>query len=443
MTRLPTTPDTAFITATEMLARSSAGALSAEDCARACLARVAARDPQVRAWVHLDPEQVILRARELDDAGLAGRIGPLHGLPVGVKDIILTHDMPTQYNSPLYRGFSPGIDAACVSLLRSAGALVFGKTDTVEFGATGRVAQTCNPHRLTHTPGGSSSGSAAAVADFHVPLALGTQTGGSIIRPASFCGIYGMKPTWNLVSREGAKMFSASLDTVGWFARSAADLGLLLDVFDPDPETAPRLPFELAGASIAVCRSPAWPLAEDATRHGLDVAVARLREAGAHVVDLDLPPAFEALAALHHLIMRAEGRSAFLADYRLHGDAMHQSFRDQVDNVDGFSRAQLCAAYDAAAGCRAVFDAMAGAYDAVLTPSTPGEAPAGLATTGSFAFNALWSVLQVPCVNVPGCVGPSGLPVGLTLTGPRFSDHRVLAVAAALGPLLQIENSIP
>lgn len=233
-------------------------------------------------------------------------------------------------------------------------------------------------------------------------------------------------------------MFSASLDTIGWFARSAADLGLLLALFDPEP--VPTQPFTLAGARIAVCRSPAWPLADEATHQALSAAVDLIRDAGAQVFELELPPPFETLAALHNVIMRAEGRSAFLAEYRLHGNALHESFRGQVGNADGFSRAQLCQSYDTAAGCRAAFDALAAAYDAVLTPSAPGEAPVGLAATGSFAFNAIWSLLQVPCINVPGFVGTSGLPVGLTLTGPRFSDHRVLAVAVALGALFGAES---
>ena len=383
------------------------------------------------------------RARDLDDAHANGCVGTLQGVPVGIKDVILTLDMPTQYNSPQYRGFHPGLDAACVSLLRSAGALVFGKTETVEFGATGAVAPTRNPNRPTHTPGGSSSGSAAAVADGHVPLALGTQTGGSIVRPASYCGVYGMKPTWNLVSREGAKMFSVSLDTIGWFARSAADLGLLLDVFDPDAPTAPAAtPFDLSTARVAVCRSPAWPQADEATRQAMTNATDLLHAAGAQLVDLELPAPFETLGLLQDVVMRAEGRSAFLAEYRAHGSALHESFRGQVENVAGFTRAQLCSAYDIAAACRARFDDIASAYDAVLTPSTVGEAPVGLAATGSLAFNAMWSLLHVPCINVPGLVGPGGLPVGLTLTGPRFSDRTLLGVAAALGALFATSSTV-
>ena len=434
-----TTPLPAFdaitsATATALLPRLRSGELSAQSCTQASLARIAARDADVHAWAYLDPEQALTRAAELDDARAAGLVGALHGLPIGLKDVLLTCDMPTQYNSPLYRGFSAGVDAACVSVLRSAGALLLGKTDTVEFGATGRVARTGNPLRLTHTPGGSSSGSAAAVADFHVPLAIGTQTGGSIVRPASFCGIYGMKPTWNLVSREGARMFSASLDTIGWFARSAADLALLLDVFDTEANADPA-PLRIESARIAVCRSPAWHAAEAATRDALDSAVEAIRAAGGTVVHLELPAVFSRLGELHDIIMRSEGRSAFLAEYRLHGAALHESFRGQVENTADYSRVQLREAYDVAARCRAEFDAIAADFDAVLTPSTTGEAPFGLATTGSFAFNAIWSVLHTPCINVPGFLGPSGLLVGLTLAGPRFADRRVLAAAAALGPL--------
>jgi len=441
MTKPPTLSDlsTAAIattTATGLLPRLRSGQLSAQACAQASLARIAARDADVHAWAYLDPEQVMARAGELDDARAAGLVGALHGLPIGLKDVLLTCDMPTQYNSPLYRGFNAGVDAACVSLLRSAGALLLGKTDTVEFGATGRVARTANPLRLKHTPGGSSSGSAAAVADFHVPLAIGTQTGGSIVRPASFCGIYGMKPTWNLVSREGARMFSASLDTIGWFARSAADLALLLDVFEPEPVSgATALPIN--SARIAACRSPAWPQAEAATRDAFELAIEAIRAEGGTVVELELPAGFARLGELHDVIMRSEGRSAFLAEYRLHGKALHESFRGQVENAAGHTRAQLLEAYDVAARCRAEFDAIADDFDAVLTPSTTGEAPIGLAATGSFAFNAIWSVLHAPCINVPGFLGPGGLPVGLTLAGPRFADRRVLRAAAALGPLFE------
>lgn len=417
------------MSASELQPLLASGRLSSHQVARACLERVRERDEDVRAWSHVDPDAVLAQARALDERS---HRGPLHGIPVGIKDVLLTCDMPTQYNSPICQGYHPRIDAAAVATLRAAGALIFGKTDTVEFGANGRSAATCNPHDLTRTPGGSSSGSAAAVADFHVPLTLGTQTGGSIIRPASYCGVYGFKPSWGMVSREGAKMFSATFDTVGWFARCAADLSLLHGVFDTeqDDDTAP---FILAGARIALCASPVWEHADADTRAAWEEARHRLRAAGAVVTELALPAEFSALPAAHTVILRSEARASFLAEYRGHFAQLHENFRAQVENAQGFTRRQLCDAYDAAAACRSQFDRIAGQFDAVLTPSTVGCAPVGLSHTGPATFNAMWSLLHVPIVNVPGLHGAAGLPIGLCVTGPRFADRRVLAAASAIG----------
>lgn len=433
-------PPIAALTAAGALAQMRAGTLRAEELVAACLHRIGERDGDVRAWVTLQPEAALAQARAADAQRAAGLpLGPLHGLPVGVKDVIATADLPTQHNSPHHQGERPGVDAACVSLLRHAGAIVLGKTDTVEFAATGRRAATRNPHDLARTPGGSSSGSAAAVADGHVPLALATQTGGSTIRPASYCGVWALKPTWGLVSREGCKTYAPTLDTLGWMSRSAADLRLLLDVFDAEAAeavVAPEPPPDPSRLRIAVCPTPMWARAEPATQAAMVRAEQVLREVGAIVEPLELPPPFETLAALQLTVMRAEGQATLLNEYRLHGDALEPSLRDQVLNTDRTTRAQLCAAWDTAAACRPVFDALAAPYDAVLTPSTTGVAPRGLQNTGDLVFNGLWTLLHVPCVNVPGCTGDEGLPVGLTLTGPRFADRRVLAAAAALGRLL-------
>jgi Asp-tRNA(Asn)/Glu-tRNA(Gln) amidotransferase A subunit family amidase len=427
----------AMQTATQMIAAMQTGALSAETLARACLDRIDLREPSIHAWAYIDPDQAIAKARACDaaDAKLT-----LNGLPIGIKDMILTRDMPTQYNSPIYPGFAPVIDAACVMTLRAAGAVIFGKTATVEFGATGRRAATCNPHDYERTPGGSSSGSAAAVADFHVPIALGTQTGGSIMRPASFCGVYGMKPTWGVVCNEGAKMFSPSLDTLGWFTRSAADLALMYDLFDPEPSAQPAL--DIAASRIAICRTPVWDHADIATRDALARAEALLRAAGATVVDLELPTPFEQLPGHQDLIMRVEGRATFLSEYRAHYDLLHDSFRGHVENVSGYTRDRQRVAYDEAARCRAMFDELAAGYDAVLAPSTVGEAPLGLDSTGAYIFNGMWTLLHVPCINVPGLTGPNGLPIGLTVTGPRFADRRVLAAAEALGHLFAAAQGV-
>ncbi|WP_083656119.1 amidase [Mongoliimonas terrestris] len=418
------------LTASAASARLAAGTLTSEALTRACLERIAARDGDLKAFAYLDPDRAIRIARELDKEP---RRSPLHGVPVAVKDMIDTADMPTAYNSPLFDGHRPSLDAACVAVLRAAGAVLIGKTETTEFAAAGRDAPTGNPHDLSRTSGGSSAGSAAAVGDAQVPLALGTQTGGSTIRPASFCGAYALKPSWSTVSREGAKFYSVSLDTVGWYARSVADLDLMADLFglpgDPAPVAGP------AGLRIAVCRSPEWESTEAPSRDALMDAAARLRDAGAVVDELTLPPRFDGLTAAHKVILHSEGRTAFLPLARTFGDRLHDDFRSRVENREGFSADDLIAAYDLAALCRVAFDGIARSYDAVLTPSAPGEAPVGR-RPGNPVMNQIWTLLHVPCVNVPAFTGPNRMPVGVTLAGPRLSDRRLLAVAAALAPVL-------
>jgi Asp-tRNA(Asn)/Glu-tRNA(Gln) amidotransferase A subunit family amidase len=416
-------------TASEIVAATHAGTLSAEAVVRACLDRIAERDGAIRAWVHTDAARSLAAARELDKRP---EKGPLYGVPVGVKDMIQTADMPTQHNSPLYAGHRPNVDAACVETLRAAGAIILGKTDTVEFAAAGRRALTRNPHDLSRTPGGSSSGSAAAVADLHVPIALGTQTGGSLIRPASFCGLYALKPTWGVVSREGAKIYSLTTDTIGWYARCAEDLGLIYNVFGAPDDDPPAVP-PLNQARFALCRTPMADQASPETHAALDHAADRLREAGATVVVLDLPPPFAGLVEAHRIILASEGRAAFLNEYRARHDALHDDFRAIVENRTGISRSALRAAYDLAATCRIQFDAIAADYDAVLTASSVGEAPLGLASTGDSVFNRMWTLLHVPCVNIPGCRTSNRLPVGVTLTGPRFSERSLVALAGPVG----------
>ncbi len=420
------------LTAAAASALIADGRLRVEDLARSCLARIAEREPSIRAWSWLDPEQVLRNARELDKTP---RIGPLHGIPVAVKDVFDTADMPTQHNSPLYVGHRPGQDAACVATLRAAGALIFGKTDTTEFAAGGRWAATGNPHDPRHSAGGSSSGSGAAVADCHVPLSLGTQTGGSLIRPASFNGTFALKPTWSTVSREGAKLYSATLDTVGWYGRSVADLRLLADLYDLPGEPAESVP-PMAGLRIALCHSPVWSHAEAATREALAEAARRLAAAGATVTPLELPDIFALLPTEHHkAVLHGEGRGAFLSLYRAHGGRLHDDFQGRATNREAITPAQLRAAYDTAAQARAAFDAIAAGFHAVLTPSATGTAPEGR-NPGNPIFNQMWTLLHVPCVNVPGLTAANGLPVGVTLTGPRFADHALLDVAERVAPLL-------
>jgi len=419
--------------AAEASALIASGDLGVEDLARACLARIAEREPRIRAWSWLDPQQVLRAARQLDKTP---RIGPLHGIPVGVKDVFDTVDMPTEHNSPLYRGHRPGQDAGCVATLRAAGALIFGKTDTTEFAAAGRWAATGNPHDPTHSAGGSSSGSAAAVADFQVPLALGTQTGGSLIRPASFNGAFALKPTWGVVSREGAKLYSATLDTVGWYGRSVADLRLLAELYEIPAAPSGPIP-AVSGLRIALCESPVWSHAEAATRDAMAEAARRLAAAGATVTRLDLPQDFAWLPTEHHkAVLHGEGRAAFLSLAREHGSRVHADFLSRAANGANITPAQLRTAYDTAARCRGAFDDIAAGFHGVLTPSSTGTAPAGR-NPGNPVFNQMWTLLHVPCVNLPGLTAADGLPIGVTLAGPRFADFALLDVAERIAPLLR------
>jgi Asp-tRNA(Asn)/Glu-tRNA(Gln) amidotransferase A subunit family amidase len=390
-------------TASQAAALIAAKKLSCEELVRSCLARIASRDPQVRAWLYLDTEQAIRTARELD------KITPrsvIHGLPWGVKDVFDTKDMPTTQNSPIYAGTQVGRDAAAVAVVRSSGAHILGKTDTVEFASGGRKALTRNPFNPAHTPGGSSSGSGAAVGDFQVPLAFGTQTGGSHIRPSSFNGIYGIKPTWGAVSREGLKMASMTLDTVGWYGRCVDDLILVGEVFRlgraDDVET-----IEPKGLRVGLCRSPVWEHIEPAGEAALMLAAKRLAEAGAIVEDLTLPSPCEGLSAAHKNVIYAEGSASFQPELLGAPEILAPDLKARALNERGVTHADLLASYALADTCRPVVDGLFGpSLDVILTPSAPGEAPEGLHTTGNAVFNSNWTLLHVPCVGIPVCRGP-------------------------------------
>ena len=407
-----------------------AGTLSVSDVAESLIERIDLRDADVQAWAYFDRDLLRDRASLLDRVPVKG---PLHGVPIGVKDVIATYDMPTAHNTPRYANSRTGVDAACVDTLRAAGALIAGKTVTTEFAATLRGGKTRNPHNIGHTPGGSSSGSAAAVADWQATLGLGTQTGGSTIRPAAFCGVYGWKPTWSSISREGLKMSSTTLDTLGLYARSARDLMLLADVFALEALEGPA-PVTLGSLRVGICRTPNWDKALPATEAALRQAVALLRAAGAEVDELVLPQTFEPITRSHMLIARREGRAAFLNEYRTTPN-LHDDFKATVENRAGYTVAETREAYRHADACRGLYDDIAIGYDIVLTPSATGEAPAGQDKTGDASFNSMWTLLQVPVVNVPGLVGPSGLPVGLSLVGRRYEDRKVIAIAELVGAM--------
>ncbi|MGI4940971.1 MAG: amidase [Janthinobacterium lividum] len=433
-TRLPSDPATLSAAAAAALIRTRQ--LSCEELVRACLARIRARDPIVKAWLALDPDYVIGRARELDKVAPKG---PLHGLPFGVKDVIDTADYPTTQNSAIYDGLKVGRDAACVAVVRGSGALILGKTDTVEFASSGRKALSTNPYNPLHTPGGSSSGSGAAVGDYQVPLAFGTQTGGSHLRPASFNGIYGLKPSWGLVSREGIRMSSITLDTLGWYGRSVEDLVLVGTAFRIPEDPAPVAP---RGLRVGLCRSPVWHAIEPDGAAALDRAAARLAAAGAVVEELVLPEPFERLHAAHAAIIAGEGAASFLPEYVNHHDRLAPDLRARVENASGTTPRQWLAAYALADACRVQFDALFGpGLDVVLTPSARGEAPEGLHTTGEAIFNAMWTLLHAPNVGIPAGRGSRNLPVGVTLVGPRMSDPRLLATAKALAPFIDTDEA--
>lgn len=427
------------LTASEASALIHNRQLSCEELVRSCLARIASRDPTVRAWLYLDSDQAVRNARELDKHAVAhGPISKLHGLPWGVKDIFDTRDQPTTHNSPIYPRSQQGRDAASIAVVRHSGGLILGKTDTVEFASGGRKALTRSPFNPAHTPGGSSSGSGAAVGDFHVPLGFGTQTGGSHIRPAAFNGIYGIKPSWGVVSREGVRMSSMTLDTVGWYGRCVDDLIMVAEAFRlPPAQPAPQGP---EGLRIGLCRSPVWSRIDPSGADALMLAAARLRDAGAILEEIVLPEPFNRLHDAHADIIATEGGVSFLAEYLSSYAILAPDLRDKVENARGVTPEKLLASYALADSCRPVFDSLFGAsLDAILTPPSTGEAPEGLRTTGDAVFNAMWTLLHVPCVAIPVGRGPKGLPVGIQIVGPRLSDMRLLAIAKAVAPAIDVE----
>ncbi|KAL1870811.1 hypothetical protein VTK73DRAFT_2403 [Phialemonium thermophilum] len=420
--------DPCFQSATEVLARIRGGDLTVEQYARSLLARIESRNAAVNAWAYLNPELVLEQAKKLDQVPVDKR-GPLHGIAIAVKDVIYTKDMPTQFNSPAYDGHAPEVDAASIIVLRHAGALILGKTTTTEFAATTRGPMTRNPHDSSRTPGGSSSGSGAAVGDFQAPIALGTQTGGSTIRPGSFNGIYAYKPTWNSISREGQKIYSLILDTLGLYARSVADLELLADVFQLQDDAAPPADFQIAGAKFAVCKTMLWPHVGPGTASALDKAVQILKASGAEVDEITLPESLQDLPSWHSTIMNSDGRTAFLPEYYTSKELISEQLIDQVENKRGISRAEQLKAFDSVAAARPVVDQILAQYAAVLVPSVPDEAPEGIDSTGSAVFNGIWTALHTPVVNIPGFQGENGLPVGVSLVAPRYFDRHLLRVS--------------
>ena len=408
------------LSAAEAARRLRAGELTAEALAAACLERIAERNPGLHAWAFVDRDRALQQARALD------RIPPrtrLHGVPAGIKDVLDTADQPTEYGSPIYRGHQPKADAACVALLRHAGCLILGKTHSTEF-ANNHPAPTRNPHNPDHTPGGSSSGSAAAVADFMVPLALGTQTGGSVIRPAAFCGVFACKPSFGAVNRAGLKFDAESLDTIGVFGRTVEDLALALEPLTG--RAAPEFQAVENRPRVGLCRTPCWKDADVASQANLEAAAHALSKAGARVHNFELPPGSDQLFDRHKVIMGYENARALAWEYYNYPEKISADLKPRLDEGWQFTRGEYDALRAHASRCRsALFDAMR-EVDFLLTPSAPGEAPATLATTGDPVFNRAWTLFGVPCVTIPFGKGPKGLPLGVQLVGAFDGDTTLL-----------------
>jgi Asp-tRNA(Asn)/Glu-tRNA(Gln) amidotransferase A subunit family amidase len=406
------------------IAQLAAGRLTAETLVRACLDRAAERR-EVKAWVWLDPEAALAEARAADRAG---RPGLLAGLPIGAKDIIDTAGMPTEHGSPIYRGNRPFADAACVALLRLAGGTIMGKTVTTEF-ANRFPGATVNPHNPAHTPGGSSSGSAAAVADFQVPAALGTQTGGSVIRPASFCGVIGYKPSFGEFARGGIKLQCHNLDTLGILCRDLDDLPPLRSALLAAPPRA--IDRSVAPPRIGLCRTPAWDKAEPAMQRLIEDTAAKLAAAGARLAEAAFAPQFAGILEHHRRIFNFEAARNYAYEYEQHNDQLSRVLRDTVLAPGReLPLALYVEALETAEAFRRHMDDIFARFDVLLTPSAAGEAPRSLATTGDPSFNAIWTLAWTPCLTLPAGAGPNGLPLGIQLVGRRFADAALFDAAA-------------
>ncbi|SHG00962.1 Asp-tRNAAsn/Glu-tRNAGln amidotransferase A subunit [Kaistia soli DSM 19436] len=411
--------------------------LGAEELVRSCLDRIAEREPTIRAFVSVDADASIAAARLLDNG--VGRDGPLQGLPFGVKDVIDVAGMETQFGSDLPIGRVAHADAAVVATLRRAGAIVLGKTESVELAATGRIPPTRNPRDPTRTPGGSSSGSAAAVAAGMVPFAIGTQTGGSLVRPASYVGIHALKPSHGVVPVGGVHPHAPSLDCVGWHARSVADLALVASLF-PFPPAPRPVAADPRRLRVGICWTPQWDEVDGDGRFVFQAAVDRLAAAGIDLGEATLPPLFDGLSAAQLAIMRGEARISFRRYYDCWREQMHPDLA-AIFEEDAAPRAgttdRLADALALAARCRAVFADLAHSFDAIIAPATTGAAPLIGSGTGLPTMNRMWTALHVPIVALPTSRDGSALPIGCQLIGRFREDNHLLQVAAHIDSFLQ------
>lgn len=417
------TPKLNELTATQAMVLLNQREIKAEDLVIACLERIAERDDDIHAFAHLDAVNALAQARALD----AGPVrGPLHGLPVGVKDIFDTTDLPTSYGSALYAHYRPVSDAATVALCREAGGVIMGKTVTTEF-AYFAPGPTVNPHNPLHTPGGSSSGSAAAVADRMLPLALGTQTAGSIIRPAAFCGVVGYKPSLGRVPGAGVKSLSPTMDVIGGFGRSVKDAALLGAVLTGDLRLLQGQ--EPGALRIGLFRSP-WGMDADVDTQAAWTEATRVLAAHSDACqDVAMPQRFDELVQLQKDVMTFEMARSLSHERLRHREALSPQLQNLLDTGMAISGITHAANLQRTAEWRLRIDSLFERHDVLLTPSTIGEAPEGLEATGDPLFCRSWSLLGLPAVHLPFATGHKGLPVGLQLVGRHGEDHRLLAAA--------------
>lgn len=415
------------------------GRITSAELVEDCLTQIEKLEPAVQAWTFLDRDHVLAQARALDLHRAEGKpLGPLHGVPVGIKDIFDTSDYGTELGSPLWAGRTPRRDATAVARLRAASAVIMGKTVTTEY-AYFHPGKTRNPHDPERTPGGSSSGSAAAVAAHMVPGAIGSQTNGSVIRPAAFCGVVGFKPTHGLLPRTGALLLSRTLDHVGVFARTVDDVALLAETlagFDPeDPDTRPmaRPPLASVAASrpplpprFAFVRTPVWDRAEQATRDAFDELVAAL---GDQVGEVELGESAAAAFDWQRIIMEVEMAFNLDRDYTKGGDQLSERLRHLIERGRGFAAVDYLAAVGGIGPLNQAIGSIFDEYDAIITPAAPGEAPRGLEATGDPVFCSLWTYLGTPAVTLPLMRSEAGLPLGVQVVGRRDNDARLLRSA--------------
>jgi amidase len=415
------------LSASEAAARIREGSLTAEALVDACLARIAEREEAVGAWEFLDRDGVLEAARA---AERSEPLGALHGVPIGVKDTIDTADMPTALGSRIYAGRRPQQDAACVAALRAGGGIVLGKTVTTEFAAFA-PGKTRNPHASRRTPGGSSSGSAAAVADFMVPLAFGSQTAASVIRPASFCGVIGYKASFGELSLSGIRPLAQSLDTLGILARSIADIALLRSVCRGTRARA-RLLGLAPSPTIGICRTAQWVDADECTKAAFEASADAFRRAGARTATIDLPESFALLIDAQKTIMAFEVARNYRFELAHHADRLSASFRALIEAGTRIAEGEYRGAQEAVLDATDRFPAIVGECDALIAPATIGEAPLAEAGTGDPLMSRMWTALHVPALAVPVGRGPQGLPVGVQINC-RLRRRRASAARRAVG----------